>query len=535
MDGTQAFEVVTGRMKEREPPELAMKIVGFLLLKYGAEEMIRLAHSPDQAFECVVHTLKNELHTLPPNHNIPPPPPVVVDIPPQQFNPFSPRGFSSPVSIEGPPMPNWDARVLHDQPMSGSPFSPLQYHEALADLQNRARSLSLGDRYESEGLANFYPDETFGNVSGRSRRSPSLPDFPAKPCHYFSRGFCKNGNSCRYSHEQTSPESLSPIFDPGMNLFVNDEHMFFPGSLNKLEFEITRMLKMNGGEPIPIASLPSIYSATYGRPLQADGYLTESQRNGKAGFGLTKLLARLRNSICIIDKPHGQHSIILAEDVPKYFEYRSGRNNPGPIVSGSRQIYLTFPAESTFNEDDVAQYFSTFGKVEDVRMPCQQERMFGFVTFSSPETVRKILLMGNPHSVGGSRVLVKPYREKSKLPDRRYMDNPIYYSHPYADLDSEFLSTPRGLESSRLLRKQQPPMEEYVQQGLDEQRLMGFQLARQYDSVPDSPNNQITADDATNHFGLNYTGLESAQEVGLPDSPFNSPISSSVAPTTTST
>jgi len=61
---------------------------------------------------------------------------------------------------------------------------------------------------------------------------------------------------------------------------------------------------------------------------------------------------------------------------------------------------------------------SAFGYVEDVRIPCQQKRMFGFVTFADPETVRMILDKGNPHHVRGSRVLVKPYREKTKVVER---------------------------------------------------------------------------------------------------------------------
>ena len=61
---------------------------------------------------------------------------------------------------------------------------------------------------------------------------------------------------------------------------------------------------------------------------------------------------------------------------------------------------------------------SSYGPVEDVRIPCQQKRMFGFVTFASAETVKMILAKGNPHFVCGARVLVKPYREKSKLNDR---------------------------------------------------------------------------------------------------------------------
>ena len=44
--------------------------------------------------------------------------------------------------------------------------------------------------------------------------------------------------------------------------------------------------------------------------------------------------------------------------------------------------------------------------------------MFGFVTFANAETVKVILAKGNPHFVCGARVLVKPYREKSKLIDR---------------------------------------------------------------------------------------------------------------------
>ncbi|CAN1751034.1 Zinc finger CCCH domain-containing protein 55 [Linum perenne] len=82
--------------------------------------------------------------------------------------------------------------------------------------------------------------------------------------------------------------------------------------------------------------------------------------------------------------------------------------------SASRQIYLTFPADSTFKDEDVSNYFSTFGPVEDVRIPYQQKRMFGFVTFLHPDTVKLILARGNPHFICDSRVLVKPYKEKGK-------------------------------------------------------------------------------------------------------------------------
>ena len=59
-----------------------------------------------------------------------------------------------------------------------------------------------------------------------------------------------------------------------------------------------------------------------------------------------------------------------------------------------------------------------YGPVQDVRIPYQQKRMFGFVTFVYPETVKLILAKGNPHFVCDARVLVKPYKEKGKVPDK---------------------------------------------------------------------------------------------------------------------
>ena len=94
------------------------------------------------------------------------------------------------------------------------------------------------------------------------------------------------------------PESFSQMYG---NDGINDDHLFSPGSLDKLELEIVEILKSRRGNPVSIASLPMIYYEKYGKVLQADGYLTESQRHGKAGYSLTKLLARLQ-SIRLIDR-----------------------------------------------------------------------------------------------------------------------------------------------------------------------------------------------------------------------------------------
>lgn len=60
---------------------------------------------------------------------------------------------------------------------------------------------------------------------------------------------------------------------------------------------------------------------------------------------------------CLNNRPHGQHSVILAEDAHRYMEFRNERSDMGSAVASSHQIYLTFPADSTFTEEDVAHYF----------------------------------------------------------------------------------------------------------------------------------------------------------------------------------
>ncbi|KAH0469255.1 hypothetical protein IEQ34_002487 [Dendrobium chrysotoxum] len=78
----------------------------------------------------------------------------------------------------------------------------------------------------------------------------------------------------------------------------------------------------------------------------------------------------------------------IALDAPKYLEFRSERNNYG--ASSSHHIYLTFPVESTFTNDDVLNYFNPSGSVHDMRIPRQEKRMFSFVSFYHPQTTHVI-------------------------------------------------------------------------------------------------------------------------------------------------
>ncbi|KAK9269248.1 hypothetical protein L1049_001018 [Liquidambar formosana] len=439
MDLLEATRVVLSRIEKLEP-ENARKIIGqFLVQGHGYRDMIRLAFGPDRLIQNLIYKTKIELGLgtkpavlgpISPSMNLAP-----VSDTPRQFTPFppaSPRPFETPAALQIPVTTYWEHQPPTEQQLiHNSDFGPLEYSDSFSELQNQTQFSRLDNQLDpvSPVLSGFLSDYYYPEaaLSARSSpRSPSLPEFPVKVCHYFNKGFCKHGSNCRYYHGQAHPESFTHMFGLNTNEFLNDDHMFLPGSLEKLELEITELLKSRRGHPVSIASLPMIYYEKYGKVLQAEGYLTESQRHGKAGYSLTKLLARLKNSIRLID--------------------------------------------------------STFGPVEDVRIPCQQKRMFGFVTFESADTVKVILAKGNPHFVCGARVLVKPYREKSKLADRKYAEKfepQFYFPSHYIDMDSELNLMSRGSETSRLLRQQL--MEEHEQAlELETRRLAELQLAQQF-------------------------------------------------------
>lgn len=311
--------------------------------------------------------------------------------------------------------------------------------------------------------------------------SESSPAPSWKPCMYFARGYCKHGSNCRFLHGYTRQENTLPLSLSGSPTGSrNSDEAFQGGSLERLEFELQELLRGKRA-PVSIASLPQLYYEKYGKTLQAEGYLTESQRHGKAGYSLTKLLARLKNTVTLIDRPHGQHALVLAEDAHKFMAYKSGVDDLGGVNSGSRQIYLTFPAESTFTEEDVSNYFRTYGPVHDVRIPYQQKRMFGFVTFTYPETVKIVLAKGNPHYVCGARVLVKPYREKGKLGDRKNPDRGEQYSKyaPFNNFDAKDYDhmhlAPRIMDNSDAIRRHMEEQDQAIE--LERKRLAELHFA----------------------------------------------------------
>ncbi|PWA50912.1 zinc finger CCCH domain-containing protein 18 [Artemisia annua] len=517
MDFSESTKVVYDRIQKLEPEKVS-KIIGYLLLQdHGEREMIRLAFGPDSLIHSLISKAKNHL-SLPSSlaNMAPVSPPGVNSVSslPIKFTPFSP---SAP----------------HGQSLMVYPSSfPENYH-----FRNQPHFLSLDDQIEHSNESNFPNYYYEPTLSPRiNRRSPSLPEFPIKICHYFLKGCCRHGNSCRYSHGNPIPEIFSP-FSPNS---YEGENVFLLGSLENLEMELIELLNSRRGFPVSIASLPMLYYEKFGKTLQAEGYLTESQRQGKAGYSLTKLLARLKR-ITLIDRPHGQHSVILADEIAKYMDYNGDRNEQGGIVAGSRQIYLTFPAESTFTEQDVSNYFKKFGPVQDVRIPCQQKRMFGFVTFAFVETVRNILNKGNPHFICSARVLVKPYREKSR-DDRKIVDkfrHTMYYG-AHSLSESELQSMSRICDNTTSPKKKLLIEEQLACCGysLEELQLsegntgqMDYSSTERFGHLSDALNNGSASDKRFRQISTKYTNQDSVG-MNLPDSPFASPLANGISTAT---
>ncbi|XP_071736709.1 zinc finger CCCH domain-containing protein 18-like [Rutidosis leptorrhynchoides] len=467
MDFSESTKIVYDRIQKLEPEKVS-KIIGYLMLQdHGEKEMIRLAFGPDNLIQSLINEAK--------------------------FH------FNSTVSIPIPP-----SGPTKFTPLTVYPASfPDNYH-----FQNQLQFLSLDDHMDPANGSNFVNSYCYSEPTS----SPRI-----KICHYFMKGGCRHGNSCKYSHGN---EIFSPVG------FIEDDNVFSLWSLRKLEMELTQLLKSRRGLPVSIASLPMLYYQMFGKTLQAEGYLTESQRHGKAGYSLTKLLARLKR-ITLIDRPHGQHSVILTDDVTKYMDYNGDKYEQGGIVAGSKQIYLTFPAESTFTEQDVSNYFKKFGPVNDVRIPCQQKRMFGFVTFAFGETVKEILNKGNPHFVCGARILVKPYREKSRE-DKKVVDKFRYNMYNGANsLDAESVS--RICDNLTSLELSSRPKNQLCfGYSLEELRISEEQFGQLFDVF----NNGQDNDERVRMIDTIYHDQENNQGPNLPDSPFASVLGAGISTAT---
>ncbi|XP_024995301.1 zinc finger CCCH domain-containing protein 22-like isoform X1 [Cynara cardunculus var. scolymus] len=453
MDTIEATKMVMSRIQNIDP-ENASKIMGYILIQdQGENEMIRLAFGPENLLASVIKQAKAFLDIssntssapsspspfghqrspriiIPNNgfHHMNPPPPLSPHSPWSSSGSFpdrrsSPRAASYASVVNGGGSSGSFYNNFGDVTEDYSSNSGLQVVTDQLSFLDNSKNVDFMDPIMSPGgrsdsILFPYPNSSTdwaadaGNCGDAHhhlhRRSCSVNDMFLgggggsddvgsglggwRPCMYFARGFCKNGTSCKFAHgnggfgDEMCLGSSSPTAVVGSPT----------GNIDKIE-EFLRIKAIQQQQRIAAMAAGGAHPFPFSRCMN---FLNESPRSPSA-------------------------ALMMGEDFHKFGRFRPDRHDLaamglGNSSSSSRQIYLTFPADSTFKEEDVSNYFSIFGPVQDVRIPYQQKRMFGFVTFVLPDTVKAILAKGNPHFVCDSRVLVKPYKEKGKIPDKKH-------------------------------------------------------------------------------------------------------------------
>ncbi|XP_038988869.1 zinc finger CCCH domain-containing protein 53-like isoform X2 [Phoenix dactylifera] len=491
MDAYEATRIVFSRIQNLDP-ENAAKIMGLLLIQdHGEKEMIRLAFGPEALVHSVVLKARKDLGLLPSS--------TATAASPCSFllarqnsssrlglAPLSPLSISSPSSWAPPPVFSrinsngsalngsaddvvqnpTDELVSPSNPAAASPFyagadliDEFQLHDQLSFLNDVHASshIPIGPKSVPAGGDLFYPDvdrspSGDGNgmlfpygvgwgANGHHRRICSVTDlcfgadpagagFGWKPCLYFARGYCKNGSACRFLHGLPDDAATAAAAMAGGNKMDAVVEQQCQELLLR-----SKSQRLGGASQLTASAFP--YSPT--------GSVPPSPSSSKClNFFLQQQQSESQRAAAAA-------ALMLGGDESHKFMGRSRMERSdfsGMVNPGSRQIYLTFPADSTFREEDVSNYFSIYGPVQDVRIPYQQKRMFGFVTFVYPETVKLILAKGNPHFVCDARVLVKPYKEKGKVPDNLLILSARRKQQQQAERgDFSGCTTPTGLDS----------------------------------------------------------------------------------------
>ncbi|KAK3013686.1 hypothetical protein RJ639_008672, partial [Escallonia herrerae] len=411
MDAYEATRIVFSRIQNLDP-ENASKIMGLLLIQdHGEKEMIRLAFGPESVLHSVILKARKELGFSSSNSPSTPstpssPSPLNNPVSLARQNSSSSVGSSrllngitlpSPLSIPNPSS-SWAAASsffadfqnpedlnstssshyanctsnsgISNLSMgsssskmnsSASPFYGGGEPDLIDELQLQDQLSFLNDGSPPlgpKGPVFYYPDSTTSpNGSGgdgmvfppygggwggnglHHRRSCSVSEinlgsddpsggFGWKPCLYYARGYCKNGTSCRFVHE---PDGGSVV-----------------GSPSKMEMmeHCQELLRSKSAHQQRLAAASQ---------LMASGHFPYSASNKCTNF-----LLQQQN-----DSPRAAAALMMGEEMQKFGRSPRGidrseffmNGGSGIMNPGSRQIYLTFPADSTFREEDVSNYF----------------------------------------------------------------------------------------------------------------------------------------------------------------------------------
>ncbi|KAJ6750792.1 hypothetical protein OIU85_001339 [Salix viminalis] len=451
MDTYEITSILLTKLNSLDP-ENASRIMGFILIQDPTEkDLLRLAFGPETLLQNVVFKAKIHLrlstNTLstpsspsplnpiarPCNKTSPLPQssPRIADngsfldfATNQSPNPWPVHGLPNNSDSKSSISPKSSPFLSYDNIRSGSVLVPPFSRNGGGVCSNNGADF-LGE-YQSDDHLSFLEDPSSKNeefmgqsdqlggytvANGdahlhRRRFSESDVCFGAedggfslgyRPCLYFARGFCKNGESCKFVH---GGENMAE-FNGGGALVSSPREM---EELYLQQQEEMMKMKAVQQQQEVMMKMKAVQRRQQQQRLAYNKHMNFLllKQNEAERFGT----AMTSDEFYKFGRTRGVRNDFLAMGMAEMAN------------SASRQIYLTFPAESSFKDEDVSNYFSSFGPVQDVRIPYQHKRMFGFVTFVYPETVKEILAKGNPHYICESRVLVKPYKEKGKVANK---------------------------------------------------------------------------------------------------------------------
>eukprot|EP00258_Populus_trichocarpa_P031818 XP_024447837.1 zinc finger CCCH domain-containing protein 55 isoform X5 [Populus trichocarpa] len=397
MDTHEITNILLTKLKSLDP-ENASRIMGFILIQDPTEkDLLRLAFGPETLLQNVVFKAKihlglstNTLST--PSTPSSPSPLNPIARPCNNTNPFpqsSPRitnngsflDFSknpspNPWSVHGLPnnsdskssiSPKSSPFLSYDNIRSGSvlvpPFSRNGGNGGGVCSNNSADFLG---EYQSDDHLSFFDDPSSKNedfmdqrvqMGGYSvangdvhlhRRRFSESDACSgaedggfglryRQCLYFARGFCKNGESCKFGHGDenmaevnvggalvSSPREMEELY------LQQQEEMMKRKAVQQQQEEMMKMKAVQQQQQQRLA---------YNKHMN----FLLLQQNEAERFG----------------------AAMMGDEFYKFGRTRGGRNDflamgmAEKANSASRQIYLTFPADSSFKDEDVSNYFSS--------------------------------------------------------------------------------------------------------------------------------------------------------------------------------
>nr|KAJ0222358.1 hypothetical protein LSAT_V11C200061710 [Lactuca sativa] len=397
MDTIEATKMVMSRIQNIDP-ENASKIMGYILIQdQGENEMIRLAFGPENLLASVIKQAKAFLDISSNTSSTPSSPspfsnqrsPRII-IPNNGFHHMNPSPLSphSPWSSSGSfhdrrssPRAASYASVVNGGGGGSSASFYNSYNDGTEEYNNNNNSglqvvtdqLSFLDNAKngdfmdpivspggrSDSILFPYPNSTTdwsadGGSCGDAqhhfhRRSCSVNDMffgggggnddlgnglgGWRPCMYYARGFCKNGTSCKFIHgngglgDEMCLGSSSPtaiVGSPTGNIDGIEDFLRI-----KAIQQQHRAAAMAAGGPHPFP---------FNRCMN---FLNDSPRSPSSAAAA---------------------ALMMGEDFHKFGRFRPHSHDftamgLGNSSSSSRQIYLTFPADSTFKEEDVSNYF----------------------------------------------------------------------------------------------------------------------------------------------------------------------------------